>query len=102
MKEFPRRGVFVAALLLPLLGGCAGDICNQLAFEETPRLSEPLVIPEGVPAIAEGGQFRVPDAAAAAPVEGCQARPPMTLPPEVLEAPEEELEEDDEAGAEEA
>lgn len=93
MKEFPRHGILAVVLALPLLGGCASDVCSRLVFEETPALSEPLIIPEGVPAVAEGGQYRVPDVAAAAPVEGCQARPPMTLPPEVLEVPEENEEE---------
>ncbi|HEX7046542.1 MAG TPA: hypothetical protein VF275_03085 [Gammaproteobacteria bacterium] len=93
MKEFPRYTALAVVLALPLLGGCVSDVCQRLVFEETPELSQPLVIPEGVPAIAEGGQYRVPDVAAAAPVEGCQARPPMTLPPEVLEAPEENEEE---------
>lgn len=92
MKQFSPH-VLAAVVTLPLLGGCASDVCNRLVFEDVPALSPPLVIPEGVPAIAEGGQYRVPAADAAVPPETCKARPPMTLPPEVLEEPEDDEEE---------
>jgi len=82
------------ALALSLLGGCASNICEDLVFQETPALSPPLVMPAGVPAVTAGGQYRVPGVETAGPVEGCRAQPPMTLPPELLVAPEEEGEEE--------
>lgn len=88
MMDFPRRPV--ALLFLLPLGGCAGNVCDRLALEETPEMTRPLVLPEGVPAVTEGGEFRVPDLAAAPPASGCLAVPPMTLPPEALEEPEDD------------
>lgn len=87
MKQVLRRNAWVAAALLPLLGGCAGSGCEYLVYEERPEAAPPLVIPEGVPAPPETGEFRLPTVTAEAP-EGCLATPPMTLPPEALEEPE--------------
>lgn len=99
MKQTVRRNVLVTVLVLPLLGGCAGDACERLILEGVQEPARPLVLPEGVQAPAEGGEYRIPDArAAAAPATagGCLAQPPMTLPPEMLKEPEDE----EESGAE--
>ncbi len=89
MKHFLRREFLAVALVLPLLGGCASDMCERLAISGDTQVAKPLVLPEGVPAIADGGEYRVPEVPASAPVAGCLAEPPMTLPPEVLVEPEE-------------
>lgn len=99
MKQTPQRSVLALVLALPLLGGCVGDACERLALENVQEPARPLILPEGVRAPAEGGEFRIPDtSAAAAPLgEGdCLARPPMTLPPEMLRDPEDEEEESEE------
>ena len=88
MKDMLRHGAFVLVAAGPLLAGCAGDGCEYLVYEEQPTSAPPLVLPEGVPAPAESGQFRVPPGAAVTPSDRCVARPPMTLPPEVLETEE--------------
>ncbi|HEX6928076.1 MAG TPA: hypothetical protein VF267_02425 [Gammaproteobacteria bacterium] len=92
MMEFLRRGAFALVVTLPLLAGCASDGCDYLVYEETPEAAPPLVLPEGVPAAADSGAFRVPPGNAAIS-DRCIARPPMTLPPEVLIDPEEADEE---------
>ena len=89
MKDFLRCRLLVALLALPLLGGCARDACERLALTDEPQIAQPLVLPEGVPAVADGGEYRVPDARAAS-TGGCLANPPMTLPAEALQAPEDE------------
>lgn len=98
MKQTVRRNVLATVLILPLLGGCAGDACERLALENVHEPARPLVLPEGVPAPVEGGEFRIPDAGVATPATagGCLAEPPMTLPPEMLKDPED----DEESGAE--
>lgn len=89
MKDFLRCRLFAALLALPLLGGCASDACERLALVDEPEIAPPLALPEGVPAIAAGGEYHVP-AARATSTGGCLAQPPMTLPPEALQAPEDE------------
>ena len=88
-----RRSMFATMLMLPLLGGCAGDACERLRLESVREPARPLALPEGVRAPAEGGEFRIPDAGSAQAIEdGCLAQPPMTLPPEMLKDPEDEEE----------
>ena len=87
MKDFLRCRLSAALLALPLLGGCASDACERLVLADEPQIARPLVLPEGVPAVADGGEYRVPDVRAAG-AGGCLAQPPMTLPAEALQAPE--------------
>ena len=89
MTQFLRRMVFISLFAwLPLLAGCASDSCKFLVYEdELPEASPPLVIPGGIPAPVDSGRFQVPSRAGTAPA-GCAARPPMTLPENVLESSE--------------
>lgn len=88
MSTFSRLVLPAFCLALPLLGGCAGDGCKYLAYESLPESAPPLVMPAGVPAPPESAEFRVPEGKAEAITGRCSARPPMTLPPEVLVDPE--------------
>lgn len=90
MIVFLRRKALILLATLPLFAGCAGTGCDYLVYEEdVPSKTEPVVMPAGVPAPAEGGEFRIPDGPAH-PITGrCPAEPPMTLDPELLIEPEE-------------
>lgn len=91
MTRFLRRAAVAALVILPMLAGCAGSGCEFLAYEgPLPEETPPLVMPAGVPAPAERGEFQVQEVATAPPSGKCVAEPPMTLPPEKLEAPAED------------
>lgn len=93
MTQTARRLTLWMLALSSLLAGCAGDGCEYMAYEEVPETASPLVMPAEVSAPAESGEFSLPPAprtAASAPTETCLARPPMTLPEEVLREPEDE------------
>lgn len=89
MTGFFRRAGMASVLLLPMLAGCASSGCEFLAYETLPQQPPPLVMPEGVPAPPQTGEFRVPDLAGAQASGKCVAEPPMTLPEEMLRVPEE-------------
>lgn len=84
-----RRKALILLASLPVFTGCAGAGCDYLVYEdEVPSKTPPIVMPAGVPAPAEGGEFRIPDGPAQ-PITGrCPAQPPMTLDPELLIEPE--------------
>lgn len=90
MTFFLRRTCLILLAVLPVMAGCAGTGCDYLVYEEeVPSRTQPIVMPAGVPAPAEGGEFRIPDGPAQ-PIAGrCPAEPPMTLDPELLIEPEE-------------
>lgn len=91
MTQMLRRGALMMAVSLPLLAGCASDGCEQLVYEDNvPKQRAPLVIPEGVKAPPESGDFRVPAGDSAAPTGRCMARPPLILPEEVVAPPADE------------
>lgn len=93
-----RRTGLILLATLPVFAGCVGTGCDYLAYtEEVPSKTQPIVMPAGVPAPAESGEFRIPDGPARQITGRCPAQPPMTLDPELLIEPEE-----GEAAAEEA
>lgn len=75
--------------LVGLLQACASTDCEFLAYQELPTESEALDYPEGVRVPTSSGAFQVPDVSGQVSGE-CLAQPPMTLPPEVLEEPDED------------
>lgn len=86
MTQLLRRMVFILLAPIGLLSGCASDACKFLVYEdETPQMTRPLVIPEGVAAPTDTGAFQVPAQPAQAP-KGCVARPPQTLPEQAARA----------------
>lgn len=104
MTGFCRRtGMASLLALLPFVTGCASSGCEFLTYETLPRQPAPLVLPEGVPAPPQTGEYRVPDIADAGAASGkCIAEPPMTLPEEMLRAPEEDAASNGEGEAEAA
>ena len=99
MTSYLRGGVLGAALLT--LTACAGDHCQYLAYgDNVPQKNRPLVMPDGVPAVPEGGEFRIPDGEMAHADGRCLAEPPMTLDPAVLVEPEEGPDQEEEATGE--
>ena len=90
MTFFLRRHALILLATLPVFAGCAGIGCDYLVYEEeVPTKTPPIVMPEGVPAPADSGEYRISDGPAR-PITGrCPAEPPMTLDPELLIEPEE-------------
>ena len=101
MRFFMRRNVLFLLATLPLFAGCAGAGCDYLVYEEDiPSRTQPVVMPEGVRAPAEGGEYRIPEGPARQITGRCPAQPPMTLDPELLIEPQEEETATDEVPAE--
>lgn len=85
MTQMLRRGALMMVVSFPLLAGCASDGCERLVYEENvPQERPSLVIPEGVQAPPESGDFRIPAGETAAPSGRCMAVPPLILPEEVI------------------
>lgn len=90
MTFFLRRNGLILFATLPMFAGCVGSGCDYLVYEgEVPSKARPVVMPAGVPAPPEGGEFRIPDGPAQQITGRCPAQPPMTLDPELLKEPEE-------------
>lgn len=83
-----------------IASGCASNRCDDVQPYQGISETELLKIPEGVSAPADTGEYRIP-AGQTRESRGCLAEPPMTLPAEALEDPDDAESDDPEpAGAE--